>query len=154
MFGQNFHLQGSMSGTISSDVLNLRVGERVRVKSRQDILATLNLDGMLDRLLFMPEMLQYCGREFIVFKRADKTCDTIEQSAGRRMMHAVHLEGSRCDGPAHGGCKAQCLMFWKEAWLERTVGGETSLATMGSGSLRATRSSGSLTETQFLATTT
>lgn len=137
-----------------NEVLNLHVGERVRVKSRQDILATLDQDGMLDRLPFMPEMLQYCGREFTVFKRADKTCDTIEQSGGRRMMHAVHLEGSRCDGAAHGGCGAQCLMFWKEAWLQRTVGRETSLATMGSGSLRATRSSASLTEAQLLATTT
>lgn len=137
-----------------NEMLNLRVGERVRVKSLQDILATLDQDGMLDRLPFMPEMLQYCGREFTIFKRADKTCDTIEKSGSRRMMHAVHLEGTRCDGAAHGGCEAQCLMFWKEAWLERTVGGETSLATMGSGSLRATRSFASLTETQLLATTT
>ena len=135
------------------EVLNLRVGERVRVKSRQDILATLDRDGMLDRLPFMPGMLQYCGREVTVFKRADKTCDTIEKSAGRRMMHAVHLEDSRCDGAAHGGCEAQCLMFWKEAWLERIVGRETSPATMGAGSLRSTRSAAPLTEAQLLATT-
>lgn len=38
-------------------VLNLRVGEKVRVKSREAILATLNQEGMLDRLPFMPEML-------------------------------------------------------------------------------------------------
>lgn len=68
-------------------------------------------------------------------------------------MHAVHLEGSRCDGAAHGGCGAQCLMFWKGAWLERTVGGETSSATMGSGSLRATRLLCSSNGTQLLATT-
>jgi len=142
------------NGSRSDGVLNLRVGESVRVKRREDILATLDQDGMLDRLPFMPEMFQYCGRECTVFKRADKTCDTIEQSGGRRMMHAVHLEGSRCDGAAHGGCEARCLMTWKEAWLERTAGGETSLATMGSGSLRSIRSSAPLTETQLLATTT
>jgi hypothetical protein len=136
-----------------NEVLDLRVGERVRVKNRQDILATLDQGGMLDRLPFMPEMLQHCGREFTVFKRADKTCDTIEKSGNRRMMHAVHLEGSRCDGAAHGGCGAQCLMFWKEAWLERRVGGETSPATMEAGSLGAVRSSPPLTETQLLATT-
>ncbi len=137
-----------------NEVLNLRVGERVRVKNRQDILATLDQDGMLDRLPFMPEMLQYCGRECTVVKRADKTCDTIEKSGGRRMMHAVHLEGIRCDGAAHGGCEARCLMTWKEAWLERTAGGETLSATRVVGSLRATRSSASLTETQLLATAT
>jgi hypothetical protein len=26
---------------------------------------------------------------------------------------------TRCDGSAHGGCEAGCLIFWKEAWLKR-----------------------------------
>ena len=30
---------------------------------------------------------------------------------------AVHLGGTRCDGSAHGGCQAGCLLFWKEEWL-------------------------------------
>jgi hypothetical protein len=137
-----------------NEVLGLRVGERVRVKSRQDILATLDQNGTLDRLPFMPEMLPYCGREFTVFKRADKTCDTIEKSGGRRMVDAVHLEGSRCNGSAHGGCGAQCLMFWKEAWLERAGSRETSLGRRESGLLRAAIPSLSLTEAQLLTTTT
>jgi hypothetical protein len=136
-----------------NEVLNLRVGEKVRVKNRQDILATLDQEGMLDRLPFMPGMLQHSGREFTVFKRADKTCDTIGKSAGRRMMNAVHLEGSRCDGATHGGCEAQCLIFWKEAWLERIVGGETSTSVIGRGSLPFTKSAAVLTEAQLSATT-
>jgi hypothetical protein len=68
------------------------------VKCHEDILATLDQDGMLDRLPFMPEMLQYCGREFTVFKRADKTCDTIEKSGSRRMMRVVHLETAAVTG--------------------------------------------------------
>jgi hypothetical protein len=35
------------------------------------------------------------------------------------MENAVHLESLRCDGEAHGGCQAGCLIFWKEAWLKR-----------------------------------
>jgi hypothetical protein len=38
------------------------------------------------------------------------------------MNDAVHLEGLRCDGKAHGGCQAECLLFWKEAWLTRATG--------------------------------
>jgi hypothetical protein len=30
----------------------------------------------------------------------------------------VHLEELRCNGAAHGGCQAECLFFWKGAWLE------------------------------------
>jgi hypothetical protein len=68
----------------------------------------------------MPEMLHFCGRRLRVYRRADKTCDTITgQNLGRRMRRSVHLEGVRCDGAGHGGCHAACLLFWKEAWLRR-----------------------------------
>lgn len=99
--------------------LNLRAGEIVEVRSREEIFSTLDKQGKLDALPFMLEMLQYCGKQMKVYKRAHKTCDTIDKTGGRRMINAVHLEGSRCDGSAHGGCEAACLIFWKEAWLKR-----------------------------------
>jgi hypothetical protein len=100
--------------------LHLRVGELVEVRSREEILATLDARGELDRLPFMPEMLRFCGRRLRVQKTAHKTCDTITgQLVARRMERCVHLEAVRCDGSAHGGCQAGCLMFWKEAWLKR-----------------------------------
>jgi hypothetical protein len=99
--------------------LYLRAGDIVEVRSKDEILATLDADGRRDALPFMPEMLQYCGRQFRVHKRAGKTCDTIWKTGARRMEHAVHLENVRCDGTAHGGCQAGCLIFWKDAWLKR-----------------------------------
>ncbi len=101
-------------------VLNLKVGDWIEVRSQEEILATLDQDGRLEHLPFMPEMLQYCGQRFRVFKRADKTCDYILSWSIRRMKDAVHLEGIRCDGTGHDGCQAGCLIFWKEAWLKRT----------------------------------
>ena len=65
----------------------------------------------------MPEMLKYCGRTMPVGQRADTTCNG--GGVVRRMANAVHLQKLRCDGSAHGGCEAGCLLFWKEAWLER-----------------------------------
>jgi hypothetical protein len=105
--------------TRSERPLSLRAGELVEVRSLPEILATLDRDGRLDGLPFMPEMLQHCGKRFRVFKSAHKTCDTINKTGGRRMDRAVHLENLRCDGAAHGGCEAGCLLFWKEAWLRR-----------------------------------
>jgi hypothetical protein len=100
-------------------VLGLRAGELVEVRSASEILATLDRSGTLDALPFMPEMMKYCGKRFPVFKRSHKTCDTIEYAGIRRMQDTVHLEGLRCDGEAHGGCEAGCLLYWNEAWLRR-----------------------------------
>ncbi len=97
----------------------LRAGQRVRVRSKEEILSTLDKNGQLEGLPFMPEMFKFCGKEFQVFKRAHKTCDPPNGLDGRRMLHTVHLEAVRCDGNAHDGCQARCLIFWKESWLER-----------------------------------
>jgi hypothetical protein len=97
----------------------LRAGETVQIKSASEILATLDDEGKLDGLPFMPEMLEYCGQTLTVYKRADRTCDTIFFDGQRRMHDAVFLTGLRCDGSAHGGCQAGCSFFWKEAWLRR-----------------------------------
>ena len=101
-----------------SDVLDLRVGQLVEVRSPDEILATLDENGELDSLPFMPEMLRYCGRRFTVYRVAHKLCDTMTLSGMRRMTNAVHLAGVRCDGGAHGGCQAACLIYWKHAWLK------------------------------------
>jgi hypothetical protein len=99
--------------------LNLRIGEVVEVRSQEEILATLDRNGELESLPFMPEMLQFCGRRFRVYRRAIKLCDTINWTGMHRMENTVHLESLRCDGQAHGGCQAGCLLYWKEAWLKR-----------------------------------
>src|ERR1700744_2502391 len=100
-------------------VLNLKAGEWVEVRSKAAILNTLDENGRLENLPFMPEMFQYCGQRLRVYKRADKTCDYIQGWSIRRLKNAVHLEAVRCDGSGHDGCQASCLIFWKEAWLKR-----------------------------------
>ncbi len=96
----------------------LRVGDWVEVRSKEEILRTLDAKGQLEGTPFMPEMFQYCGQRFQVYKRAHKTCDYTTQYPyhTRRLANTVHLE-TRCDGKAHDGCQAGCLLYWKLAWL-------------------------------------
>ena len=94
-----------------------KTGGWVQVRSKEEILRTLDSNGQLDGMPFMPEMFAYCGTRFQVYKRAHKTCDTVFPVRGRRVARAVHLE-TRCSGDGHGGCQAGCLLFWKEAWLQ------------------------------------
>ena len=96
---------------------SFRKGDLVRVKGPAEILKTLDDKGQYEGVPFMPEMLKACGKTFTVYARADKTCDTATKTGGRRLHNSVHLDGERCDGSSHGGCQAECLNFWKEAWL-------------------------------------
>jgi hypothetical protein len=113
----------ALAATVSSPAqkqercMPYKVGDWVEIRCKEEILATLEPDGRLEGMPFMPQMFQYCGHRFKVYKRAHKTCDTIQGSGGRRLAGTVHLE-LRCDGKAHGGCQAACLIFWKEAWLK------------------------------------
>ena len=97
----------------------LKAGEFVEVRSKEEILATLDSTGRLEAMPFMPEMLQFCGKRLRVYKVAHKTCDNIKPWNMRQMKNAVHLTGVRCDGRAHGNCDAGCLIFWHHAWLKR-----------------------------------
>jgi hypothetical protein len=94
-----------------------RHGQRVQVRGLDEILSTLDADGTLDGLPFMPEMARFCGRTFPVHRRAAKTC--VEGLGVRRLSGSgcVFLKDVRCDGADHDGCQRACLIFWKEAWL-------------------------------------
>ena len=72
----------------------------------------------------MPEMVASCGCVFMVSRRAQKVCDTIQYTGSRRLQDTVLLDDQRCDGAAHGGCQAECRFYWKEQWLRPLAPGE------------------------------
>jgi len=131
----------------------LRVGDWVEVRSKEEILATLDSKGRLEGMPFMPEMFAFCGKRFQVYKRAHKTCDTVFPVRGRRVNRAIHLD-TRCNGHAHGGCQATCLIFWKEPWLKPISGNSpenaASHTTPGYGPINASRSAPECTESTLL----
>jgi hypothetical protein len=96
-----------------------RAGDLVEVRSKEEILAMLDERGCVDGMPFMPEMLGFCGQRLRVSAVAHKTCETaLHTYKGRRLSATVHLAGTRCDGAAHGGCQADCNLFWKDLWLK------------------------------------
>src|SRR6476620_12166174 len=106
-------------------------GDHVVVRSAEDIISTLDADGTLDGLPFMPEMLKCCGKSFRVERRTEKTCvDVAMPVKPHRRFSAddvVFLDGPRCDGGGHDGCARGCKVFWKEAWLQASDSVETSI---------------------------
>ncbi len=120
-----------------------RAGDWVVVKSPREIAQTLDAEGTLDGLPFMPEMLQFCGRFVRVTRPAEKTC--VEYPGGKykirefRKNDVVILEVPRCSGAGHDGCQRLCVLFWKTAWMRRVEGGQpvTSVDQSGQEELRA-----------------
>jgi hypothetical protein len=114
----------------SSTRVRLRPGDLVRVRSPHEIIATLDADGTLDNLPFMPEMLECCGKTFRVLNRVvQATIDgaflpSRPDSWVREFKNGevVTLRGVRCCGMEHDNCKRGCEIFWKVAWLEKIEG--------------------------------
>ena len=97
----------------------LQPGDRVRVKSRQEVQALLNPWQELHGCAFMEEMWVYCGTEQVVMKRVEKFLD----EATLRMYSSqglVLLENLICEGTIDfGRCDRSCFYFWREEWLEK-----------------------------------
>lgn len=98
---------------------DLIVGDDVEVRSWAEIRATLDAQGCLDGLPFMPEMLAMCGRRARVFRCAHRIFDYRKTRRMRHLNGVVLLVGAVCDGSSHGDCDAACHTIWKADWLRR-----------------------------------
>jgi hypothetical protein len=115
----------SYSGNLQqtpSHRLDLQPGERVRVRSLQEIMATLSTKRRNRGLSFVPEMVPFCGGEYRVLGRPTQF---IDERTGK-MIHppkeCIVLEGVICQGHLSRGrlfCPRAIQPFWREVWLER-----------------------------------
>ena len=110
-----------MTGSLAKtpyELLNLKKGETVVVKTKDEILATLDSNGRNRGLRFTPEMARYCGKKFAVLTPVTKIVDE-ESGQDRALSGTVILENATCDGEYHARCPRGCYLLWREAWLRR-----------------------------------
>jgi hypothetical protein len=103
------------------EILDLRPGELVEVRSKEEILKTLDDHRRHRGLGFSTEMEEYCGRRLRVLKRVDRFILESYPGKVRRLRQTVILEGALCKGLGIG-CDRSCFHFWREAWLKRVRG--------------------------------
>ena len=103
----------------ASATTGLRAGDLVRVRSREEIEATLDDRKELKGCMFMLEMWEYCGTTQRVLKPMERFLDERDYRV-RRCKGIVLLEGGICNGTLSGGCDHCCYLFWREEWLEKT----------------------------------
>ncbi|GMU95631.1 hypothetical protein [Ignavibacterium sp.] len=102
----------------------LKPNQLVKVRPLNQILHTLDTEGCLDGLPFMPEMIEYCEKIFRIASKVEKTCvdNPTMYMAEFRNNDVYFLEDLRCSGLFHDGCQRACRIFWKESWLEPVSG--------------------------------
>ena len=97
---------------------SLQPGDWVRVKSREEIRATLDTKGRNRGMSFTTDMARFCGQMFRVQRRLERAVVDF-QAQVRQFNSTVVLEGVHCSGIPLGGCQRGCYHFWREAWLEK-----------------------------------
>ncbi|GGP12649.1 hypothetical protein LDL08_18835 [Nonomuraea glycinis] len=99
--------------------LGLKPGELVRIKSKDEILATLN-DDLLNRGLgFEEEMARYCGRTARVRARVERCLDEKTGLLLSMKSPCIVLDDLVCEGVYNANCPREFVPFWREIWLER-----------------------------------
>lgn len=97
----------------------IQAGDWVRVRSLEEIEATLNHWRQLRGCTFMPEMAAYCGTIQRVLKRMERFVDERDLCV-KTSKGIVLLAGVICEGTADfGSCDRSCFYFWREEWLEK-----------------------------------
>ncbi|MEP6697581.1 MAG: hypothetical protein ABJA34_11990 [Pseudonocardiales bacterium] len=98
--------------------LDLQPGELVQVKTRREILDTLNAAGRNRGLSFDAEMLPYCGREFRVLRRVERIIDEKTGLMLQLPRDCIVLAGVTCQAFYHRFCPRAIYPYWREIWLK------------------------------------
>jgi hypothetical protein len=106
---------------VPGEAVEFALGEKIRVRSREQIQQTLDSWNELKGCSFLPEMWQYCGSVQTVLKPLRRIVDERDYRV-KRVRHTYLLEGVNCKGfELYGECDRNCFYFWREEWLEKTV---------------------------------
>lgn len=96
--------------------------DTVRVRSRTDVLLTLNTQKRLADDLFVDQMLDFCGREFKIQKVVFNYFDERKYRMFKVMEPLYLLAGGFCHGEVEDfeeRCDRGCYLLWYEEWLEK-----------------------------------
>ena len=113
---------GATAATRDAAKLDLQVGEWVKIRPAEEILATLNENRKNRGLVFEEEMLRHCGKTYRVRARLSRI---IDEKSGKMITLAndcIALEGVACRGLDNRKrlfCPRGPFFYWRESWLER-----------------------------------
>ena len=106
----------------ATPVSDINVGDYIKIRSKDEILKTLDKNNRLEGCFFMQDMFDHCGTRHKVLKKIENFYDEAT-SKMRKARNTFLLEDLHCSGTLTGywtNCDRHCYTFWKEAWIEKT----------------------------------
>jgi hypothetical protein len=117
--GRNFpFVDGKLTKT-PREILELRPGELVQIRSKREIVPTLDRNNTNRGLSFDTEMLKYCGRRARVLRRVERIIDERTGRMRRLGGDCIILEGVVCTADYNQYCPRGIYPYWREIWLRR-----------------------------------
>ncbi|MDP4500822.1 hypothetical protein [Nonomuraea turcica] len=110
---------GPHTGPAPTGTTDLQPGELVRIKSKNEIVATLTTKGFNRGLGFEEDMARSCGRTARVTARVERCIDEKTGQMLEMKNPCIVLDGIICDGVYKSNCPRAFIPFWREIWLER-----------------------------------
>lgn len=109
----------SSAPATNATTTGFKAGDLVRVRSKEEIEATLNFRRQLRGCTFMEEMEPYCGTTQRILKPVERFLDERDYRV-KRCRGIILLEGLLCQGTERfGRCDRSCFYFWREEWLQK-----------------------------------
>jgi hypothetical protein len=105
--------------------IGLKVGDLVEVKSREEILKTITVNGFNRGMRFDMEMLKYCGGRYRVQLLVDRLLHEVTGKLIPMKTPCIQLEDVYCRATCTDyrlGCPRMMNSYWREIWLKRVEG--------------------------------
>lgn len=114
-------MKGRLVGATPVETLDLQPGELVRVKSKDEIAATLDTNMRNRGMGFDVSLTTFCGQTAKVLGRVERC---IDETSGRMLemkTPCILLEDVVCPSVGNLNCPRAHLPYWREIWLDRVV---------------------------------
>jgi len=116
-------LRGLAGASTPTERLDLQPQERVQVRTKAEIMRTLDENLKNRGLKFDVEMVPYCGKTYRVLRRVDHIINEKTGEMLRLPAACLILEGVTCSGCLSTKrlfCPRSIYPYWHEIWLRRT----------------------------------
>jgi hypothetical protein len=119
--GAKYPFIAGTQGKTPTQTLDLKGGDLVQVRSKEEIMGTLDKYQRNRGMLFDGEMLPYCGGIYRVLRRVRRIIDERTGKMLDMKQPCIILEGVVCRSEFHRFCPRAIYPYWRENWLKRMV---------------------------------